>query len=215
VALRAAEAAAAQATERLEQATVRAPSSGVIATRAVEAGDRVKDGDQLFRLVNTTELEFAAAVPSEYVGQVRVGSPVVVEVVGRGEAGPGLSGRVSRVNPTADPATRQVRVYVTVPNTGARLVGGLFASGRVVLAQVRGALAVPTPGVHRDANGQTYVLIIAAGRVARRDVTTGLQDEVRDLVEIRTGLAGGETVIIGPIEGLQVGQPAHVVGREG
>ena len=171
VALRAAEAAVALADKRLEEATVRAPVSGVVAKRAVEAGDRVKDGDQLFELVNTTELEFAATVQSEYVGKVRVGSPVALTVTGA--SGAGLGGRVSRVNATADPATRQVKVYVTVPNTGGRLVGGLFASGRVVLRQVASALAVPAPGIRRDADGKAYVLIVADGCIARRDVTTG------------------------------------------
>ena len=59
------------------------------------------------------------------------------------------------------------------------------------------------------------MLVVAEGQIARRAVTTGVRDEVRDLVEITTGLAGGETVIVGPIEGLQIGQPAQLVGREG
>ncbi len=210
VALRAAEATEAQAKKRLDEATVRAPVSGVISQRAAESGDRVKDGDLLFQLVNTSELEFEATVPSEYVASVKVGVPVAIGVTGLPDAG--VSGRVSRVNPTADAATRQVKVYVTVPNPGGRLVGGLFASGRIVLRQVKGAVAVPLAGVRTDVAGKTYVLTVEGGRIARRDVATGTRDEQASLVEITGGLKSGETVIVGPASGLTVGQPVSVAG---
>ncbi len=216
VSLRAAEANEAQARKKLDEATVRAPVSGVISQRAVDSGDRVKDGDLLFQLVNTTELEFEATVPSEYVAQVRVGAPVMLAVTG---ADAGLSGRVSRINATVDPATRQVKVYVTVSNRGGRLVGGLFASGRIVLRQAKGAVAVPQTAVRTEAGagvgGRPYVLVVDSGRIARRDVTLGTTDEQTSLVEITSGLQGGETVIVGPASGLEVGEPVTITGGEG
>ena len=212
--LRSAEANEAQAKKSLDEATVRAPISGVISQRAVDGGDRVKDGDLLFQLVNTTELEFEATVPSEYVASVRVGAPVALVVTGVADGA--LGGRVSRVNATVDPATRQVKVYVTVPNHGGRLVGGLFAAGRIVLRQVHGAVAVPVAGVRSDSGGKSsYVLVVENGRIARRDVTTGATDEQASLVEITAGLAGGETVIVGPASGLEVGEPVTIAGGEG
>ncbi len=213
VALRSAEAAEATAGKRLAEATIRAPVSGTIALRLHDSGDRVKDGDQLFRLVNTQELEFEATVPSEYVGDVKVGVPAVLTVTG--QQGQGVTARVDRVNATADAATRQVKVYVKVPNAGGRIVAGLFASGRVVTREVKGALAVPRLGVRRDEQGATYVLVVAEGKVARRDVSVGLTDEVQNLVEIKTGLQEGDVAIVGPVEGLKVGDLVEIVSREG
>jgi membrane fusion protein (multidrug efflux system) len=213
VTLRAAEARAAEAKKRLDEATVRAPVSGVISQRGVDSGDRVKDGDLLFQLVNTSELEFEATVPSEYVGDVRQGAPVLLAVTGVTD--PSLAGRVARVNATVDAATRQVKVYVTVPNRAGRLVGGLFASGRVVLHQVQGAVAIPANGVRGDAGGKPYVLIVDGGRIARREVAVGATDEQASLVEIRSGLSGGEMVIVGPASGLEPGQAVTIAGREG
>jgi len=213
VSLRAAESGEALAKKKLNESTVRAPSSGVISQRAVDSGDRVKDGDLLFQLVNTSELEFAATVPSEHAGDVHVGVPVVLAV--SGATGAGLSGRVSRVNATVDPATRQVKVYVTVSNKDRRIVGGLFASGRIVLREVKGAVAVPQTAVRRDTGGTVYVLTVEQGRVARREITTGATDEQASLVEVLSGLQGGETVIIGPASGLEAGQRVTVTGGEG
>ncbi len=213
VALRNAEANEAAAVKRLEEATIRAPVAGVIAQRLHDAGDRVKDGDQLFRLVNTQELEFEATVPSEYVADVKVGSPASLTVTG--EDGAGVTARVARVNATADAATRQVKVYVKVPNGSGKIVAGLFASGRVVTNEVKDALAVPNAGVRRDPQGATYVLVVTQGKVERRDVTVGVTDEVQGLVEIKTGLQQGDIAIVGPVEGLKVGDLVEIVTREG
>jgi RND family efflux transporter MFP subunit len=197
----------------LDDATVRAPVAGVISRREVESGDRVKDGDLLFELVNTTELEFEASVPSEYAGSFGIGAPVAL--AGQGLPAEGVSGRVARINAAADAATRQVKIYVGVPNRGGRIVAGLFASGRVVQRQVRGALAVPREAIRAEEGGKTYVLIVLDGRIARRDVTVGALDEVAGLAEITAGLAGGETVVVGPAEGLRPEQPVTITGREG
>jgi len=213
VTLRAAEATAAQAKKKLDESTVRAPANGVISQRAVDSGDRVKDGDLLFQLVNTSELEFAATVPSEYVADVRVGAPVVLAVTGAADAA--LGGRVARVNAAVDPATRQVKVYVTVPNRGGRLMGGLFASGRVVLREVKGAVAVPLTALRHDASGKPYVLVVERGHIEQRDVTPGATDEQASLVQITAGLTGGETVVVGAASGLEPGQPVTIAGGEG
>ena len=204
---RAAKAAEAAATKHWQDATVRSPFAGTVATRSVESGDRVGTGDPLFRVVNTTELEFEAAVPAEYVKDVRVGVPVALEV--SGSTAGSLEGRVARVNATADPATRQVKVYVRVPNPGGRLVAGLFASGNIVTSRAKDALAVPAAAVRDDA-GRAYVLIVENGALARREVVTGVRDVSGDRVEIVRGLDNGALVVTGPIEGLTPGQRVRV-----
>ena len=210
--LKNAEAANAAAARKLAEDTLRAPVSGVIAQRLHEAGDRVKDGDQLFRLVNTRELEFEATVPSQYVGDIKVGAAALLTVTGMDSAG--VTARVARINATADPATRQVKVYVNVPNPNGRMVAGLYASGRLVTREVKGALAIPQAGVRRDDQGKTYVFVVADGAVARRDVAVGAYDEQQNLVQITSGLAEGDVAIVGPIEGLNAGDRVEVVGRE-
>ncbi|MBI5837106.1 MAG: efflux RND transporter periplasmic adaptor subunit [Candidatus Eisenbacteria bacterium] len=208
---RAAESAAAAARKSLDEATVRSPVDGVVAARFVQSGDRVKDGVPMFQVVNTARLEFEATVPSEHISRVHVGAPVGLNVSGYPEGE--VSGRVARVNASADPATRQVRVYVEVANPGGKLVGGLFASGRIVTASAGAVLCVPRAGLRRDPAGKSYVWVVEGGRIARRDVEPGLADESRDLVEIRSGLRGGEAAVVGPVEGLIPGQAVQVSGK--
>jgi multidrug efflux pump subunit AcrA (membrane-fusion protein) len=63
--------------------------------------------------------------------------------------------------------------------------------------------------------GKAYVLIVENGHIARRDVTTGTADEQASLVEVTSGLQGGETVVLGAGSGLRVGMPVTIAGGEG
>jgi membrane fusion protein, multidrug efflux system len=202
--LKAAEAGAAAARKRLDESTVRAPFTGMIAQRLLQAGDRAGDGDRLFRIVNTDELEFTASVTTDALDRLKPGAAVALTV--SGADGRQVSGRISRVNSTVDEATRQVKVYVLVPNRDHRLAGDMFASGRIVLQRSPGALAVPAGSVKAGAGATLQVWVVAGGKLSHRAVTTGVRDELRDLVEVKSGLREGEKVVVSQIEGLADGQ---------
>lgn len=207
---RAAQADEAGADKRLADATVRAPRAGVVTQRSVQSGSRVRVGDPLFIVADTRELEFEASVPSEYVAALRPGAPVRLSVAGFTDGS--LRGKVARVNAQADAATRQVKVYVNVPNADRRLVGGLFASGNVVTHEAKHVLAIPTAALRREGE-TTSVWVLASGRLTRVTVRTGLRDEARDLVEVLDGLAEGAQVVVGAVDGFTDGRAAQVAGK--
>lgn len=210
-AYRAAAASDAEMSDRLGDASVRAPSAGTVTTRSVQSGDRVGVGDPMFVLADTRELEFEATIPSEYVPLVKPGAPVTLSVTGW-DAG-SIRGRVARVNATADAATRQVKVYVSVPNPGERLVGDLFASGSIVTEHAAQVLAVPSAAVRSD-GATRFAWVVRDGRLAKREVKFGLADEAHDRVQVLSGLVSGEIVVTGPIEGLREAQPVRIAGKE-
>ena len=73
---------------------------------------------------------------------MRVGAPVDFRVTGYGARA--FTGAIQRINPTADPTTRQVRIFVSIPNDGRQLVAGLFAEGRVESEIAHGLLVPPS-----------------------------------------------------------------------
>ncbi|MEX2153620.1 MAG: efflux RND transporter periplasmic adaptor subunit, partial [Gemmatimonadaceae bacterium] len=106
--------AAAQARVRATGSLVRdtrimAPTTGVISRRLVENGEHVARGAGLFTLVRSDVLELGAAVPARQANAVRVGQVVHFSADGRS-----FDGKVARVSPTVDPATRSVAVYVEI-----------------------------------------------------------------------------------------------------
>ncbi len=161
---------------------------------------------------DTRELELEATVPSEFVPQVRLGAPVQVSVTGYADGT--ITGKVARINATADPATRQVKVYATVANPGRRLVGDLYATGTILVERAASVLAVPTSALRREGRATLVWVVGPDGRLARRAVKAGLRDERLDRVQVLSGLAEGERVVTGTAEGLAAGQPVRVSGKE-
>ena len=210
-AYRAAAANEAAASRRFTDASVRAPSAGTVTVRSVQAGDRIGFGDPMFVIADTRELEFEATVPSEFVRFVKPGAPVSLAVTGW-EAG-AIHGRVARVNATADEATRQVKVYVTVPNADGRIVGDLYASGSIVTANAAGVLAIPQAAARRE-GAETFAWAIVNGTLAKKPVKFGVVDEAHDRVQVLEGLAEGDVIVTGPAEGFVDGGPVHVSGKE-
>jgi len=200
---------AANAEDRLKSAVVRAPAAGVISKRYAQAGDRVDNGKPVFELVDTRVLQLAASVPTEWLPELKVGRQVSLTVAQMDSTR--VSGRISRINPTADPATRQIQIYVDVPNPREALVGGLFVSGRVLTGEAPNVVAVPEVAVRREGEARVaYVYLVRAGRIARTPVTVGIQDDDQALAEIRSGVGAGDTVVVGPVEGLVDGTPVQI-----
>jgi RND family efflux transporter MFP subunit len=151
-------------------------------------------------------MKLEAAVPASQVSAVRLGAPV--QFVVQGAPGRVFAGRVQRINPAADPATRQVGVYVTIPNAGRSLVSGLYAEGRIGTER-RAALVVPAAAVDL-ASAIPSVVRLKAGKVEKVDVRVGIRDEQNERIEILTGVAAGDTLLVGAAQGISPGTPVRV-----
>ena len=189
-------------------ATVTAPMSGEVSDRQVNLGEAVSPGQTLLTVVNSTRLELAGQVPVSQATQVRAGQSV--EFTMNAYPGRVFRGEVARVEPVADMQTRQVGVYVQLPNESRELVGGLFATGRVSTGASTESVVVPTAAV-REAGAQPYVMVVEDGTVTRRDVTIGVRNEAEGVVAIESGLQGGEQVIVAPGQ-IQEGVPVEISG---
>jgi multidrug efflux pump subunit AcrA (membrane-fusion protein) len=125
-----------------------------------------------------------------------------------GYPGRRFEGRITRVNPTADPATGQVRITVSVSNAGSNLVAGLFADGRVA-AESHDGLTVPENAVDQRSVKPTVVRL-TGGRVERVEVELGIRDEERGRIEIMKGVSVGDTLLVGAALGISPGTPVRV-----
>jgi RND family efflux transporter MFP subunit len=193
--LAAARAQAASAGESARRATVTSPIAGEVSARPVSAGEAVSPGDPILTVVNSTQLELAGQIPVQQAANVQPGQAVEFTL----DAYPGqtFEGTVARVDPTADPATRQVGVYLRLPNAGRRIVGGLFASGRVLTGAVDTVLSVPESAVRTEGEA-SFVYAVAQDRLVRRAVVLGTQDPASGRVQVISGVNAGERVLVAP-----------------
>jgi membrane fusion protein (multidrug efflux system) len=191
----------ASAEKAYRSTTVTAPFSGVVSERPVSPGDVVQPGTALFTVVDPSSMRLEASVPAEQLASIRIGVPVNFTV--SGYPGRQFVGRITRINPTADPTTRQVRIYVSIPNEGRSLVGGLFANGRMSTATKLG-LVVPESAV--DIRGTSpFVMRVKQGKAEKVQVQIGLTDKTSETIEVLSGLQAGDTLLLGAAQGITPG----------
>jgi len=195
----------ASAERQLEDAVVRAPIAGIVSNRAVNAGDVVGIGDELFTIIDPSSMRLEAAVPSDDLRVLKVGVPVRFTVRGYDQM---FDGRIERIAPQADPGTRQVPIYVAIPNVGGRLVAGLFAEGRV-LSQSASGVVVPTNAVNMS-GAKPWVLRVNQGKTERVELTLGLRDSRTEQVEVTSGLSDGDVLLRGASQGITPGTAVQV-----
>lgn len=198
----------ANAQKMVAKTSVTAPISGIVSDVPVSAGSVVSPGAPLFVIVDPGSMQLEGSVPAAELSAVRVGAPVRFTVTGY--PGQTFTGTVARINPAADPVTRQVPVIVSIPNAGGALVSGLFAEGRVQ-NETRQGLMVPATAV--DERGvQPAVVRVTGGKAERVSVTLGTRDPELDRVEITSGLNAGDTLLIGAAVGTTPGTPVQIRG---
>lgn len=175
---------------RLAQTVVRAPDAGVISARAATIGSLAQPGQELFRLIRGSRLEWRAEVSAADLGKLKPGMVATLTT----PSGERVQGQVRMVAPTVDPQTLNGLVYVDLPvaATGNSLRAGTFARGEFALGRTR-AMSLPQSAVVlRD--GFAYVFRLdGANKVAQTKVTLG--QRLGDRIEITSGIAPETRVV--------------------
>jgi RND family efflux transporter MFP subunit len=188
-----------------KDATVVSPLSGIVAKRHAQPGEKVAFDAPLLTIVDLTELELAANVPAVDVPELSPGMPVELAVDGFGERR--FAGRIGRINPSTEPGTRSILVFVALSNADTSLKSGMFATGRIGLAASAPVPTLPLAAIRTEA-GQSYVWTVDGGKLARRIVVLGRRDDETGHVEIRTPLPPGAAVLAARFDNLKEGAPA-------
>lgn len=188
---KAAEAAEAIALLNLQRSKVKAPFDAAVAERIASAGDFMKAGAPLFRVVNDGLLKFIFQVPERSAGQVRKEQPVQFTV----DAYPGqtFEGKVYLISPQVLLTSRSFNVGALVPNAERRLKASTFARGELVLERAVPTLVVPLEAPIVSA-GVAKVFVVDQEVARSREVQVGRIRDGRQ--EVLSGLQAGERVAV-------------------
>ena len=193
----------------LADTVLRAPISGQVSQRLAQPGERVAPEARIVEIVDLSRLELEASIsPADSVA-VRVGQQALLRIEGVAQP---VAATVARINPSAQPGSRSVLIYLTVAaQPGLRQ--GLFAQGQLATETQR-ALAVPLNAVRTD-KPLPYVQVVEGDRIAHRTVQTGVRGEVDGELWVAVqGVADGARVLRGAAgvvrEGTQVKLAAPV-----
>jgi membrane fusion protein, multidrug efflux system len=196
----------------LNDGIIKAPISGVVSKRHVQAGEKLAPDMPIYSIVNLAELTLEAQVPASEIPRVKVGQDVRFKVDGFQKRE--FEGKVARINPATEAGSRAMLVYIAVRNDDSALRAGMFAKGSIVTDRSGVAPIVPMTALRED-QGKQVVYKIENGQVVAQPVTLGLRNDDEGYAEVTDGLDKGANVIVSKLNavkpGAQVKLPASAV----
>jgi len=193
------------ARKKLSDCVVRAPFDGAVARRIVNKGEFVRAGAPAFAIVRTHPLKLRAEVPERYAGDVKKGDTVSAFI--EGAAAAPLSGKVVRIGPAVETASRSFPIEAEFQNQDGAVKPGSFARASILTAVAADAITIPESAVFLFA-GNPRVFVIEGGRARERAVEPG--EKTKDRVVIRKGLRAGEKVAVSAVDHLSDGKAVTV-----
>lgn len=180
------------ARRALEDSTVSAPFSGLIARRHVSVGEYLSIGTGLFDLVALDPIEVEFNLAEVDSSKVALGHSVEISIAPYPDET--FAATVSVISPTIDPRTRTLRVKAELPNPDGRIRPGLFAHTDLGVSERLGVIVVPNDAVVQRADGAVVFRLDDSGRAERRLVETGVH--LDGWVEVSSGLSPGDVVVV-------------------
>jgi membrane fusion protein (multidrug efflux system) len=186
----------------LADTVIRAPLSGVVSKRHVQAGEKLSPDSPVFSIVDLQHLTLDAQVPASDIPRIRVGQEVQFRVDGFGQQS--FVGKVVRINPSTEAGSRAMLVYIGVDNPDGLLRAGMFAKGAVTTEKSEARALLPLTAVRKE-KGQDVVYRIDGGKVVAQPVKLGLRNQDEGVVEALDGIQAGATVLALPLDGVKPG----------
>lgn len=213
--LASARSALAQAEEAVENATLRAPFTGVVSAVGYEVGDHAASGSggtaptssdgataAAITLISPSKLLVEASVPAADITRLKEGLQAEITPTGGGEVVFGTVTEVGVIASASDTGAAQFPVTVAVTGSPTGLYAGASASVAITVAQAIDVLAVPTAAVRTDEDGTSYVTVVDG------------QEQTRTPVELGS-VYGAQTEVLAGVEEGDVIEVLTLSGRRG
>ncbi len=191
---------------QLNYTKIRALSEGYITERLIEVGDRVNANEQVYTIEDFKPLLIRVYVPTSDAIKLKAGmsAEVMTEVL----LGAAFDGKVKLINPRIDNQTGTVKTTIEVFDDSLRLKPGMFVEVRIAIGAKDNVLTIPRKAILYKQN-KTYAFVLNRNLVSQREIELGLTEE--DYVEVTSGLAEGDVIVVVGVEGLKDGQRVDVV----
>jgi len=183
------------AKHQLEVSLMKAPFTGIVASKNADVGDVINPmmgsfspSSGVLTLMDFSRVKIEVEVSQNDIVHIKKGQPAWLKISALPDKV--FPGKVSLVNLAADPVTKKFKIKITADNPDLVLRPNTFGEATLEISSHEQALAVPQKAVLEGG----YVFVAQGNKALKRKVTLGLQNS--DLVEIVKGISEGELVII-------------------
>jgi HlyD family secretion protein len=198
--IQASEATMKLAGRQLRDTDIRAPFDGYVEKRLVNLGELVKTQMPVMAIVRLSPLKVIAEIPEKLTPWLTEGRPVELHVDAYRDRT--FTGKVTRISPTVNTATRAFPFEALVPNDDAALKPGTFARVHVEIEKVDDVLTLPYAAIQYR-YGVNRVYVVEGDKLAVRELTVG--GRLGERIEITGGVKAGERVAMTDVDTLSEG----------
>ncbi|MBU1437073.1 MAG: efflux RND transporter periplasmic adaptor subunit [Gammaproteobacteria bacterium] len=193
---------------RLSEMQIKAPFDGVLGLRQVSEGAFISTGTVLTTLDDISVIRVEFNVSEHYIADLKVDMPLAITNVAYGQTK--FVGKIKAMDPRLDPVTRSIKVHGTVDNSDLRLRPGMLLNVTVELANTQ-VLQVPENAIVPLQNRQYVFVVGKDDSVKQVEITLG--QRVPGSIEVLSGLAEGDEVIVEGTQKLRTGMIITRVGQ--
>lgn len=186
------DAARSQYTNMLENTVLLSPVTGVVTARNYDPGDMTGAQPVLTVGQLTPVVKVMINVSENDLTLIKNGMPV--NVAFDAFAGETFEGKIARIYPTIDTATRTFQVEVRIANANARIKPGMFARVSLDMGEIENVVVPDRAIVKQSGSGNKYVYVLHGDRVSYKRVELG--QRLDDRYELLSGIEDGDTVVI-------------------
>jgi RND family efflux transporter MFP subunit len=193
---------------RLGETRITSPIAGYVSTRRLDPGALVSPtGSAIVTVVRIDRLRvFLSLTETDAVG-ISLGMDARIALDALPERN--FSGKVVRVAPAFDPLTRTLEAEVQLANESGELRPGMYGRG-YIRREIHPMTPVVSVNAVQISDGKPHVFVLRDNRVEQRPITTGVELDGGNAIEVRSGLHAGEEVVIAGADGLADGTPVRV-----
>ena len=205
-AVAAAQALLRNAQSQLSDTALRSTVNGFVTARYADPGTVVTAGAPVVSVQSEKQVYVTVPVPEEISSRVQIGQAATATF----DAFPArkFEGKITELNPAADPQSRQFTLRMTLANAQNLLKPGMFGRVSFETERTRSAVVVPREAVKNGKAGPTVTVIDADSVAHVRNVQTGAQDIVG--IQIVNGVQAGEQVVILTLIPVQEGKKVRI-----
>jgi membrane fusion protein (multidrug efflux system) len=193
----------------IDRKTIRAPFSGDLGIRQINAGQYLKSGDPIVQLESLDPIYANFSLPQQNLGSLRVGQPVLLHADGL--PGNVFKGSITAINSMVDTSTRNIQIQATFPNPEHILRSGMFAGIQVQLPESERIIMVPATSVQYAPYGDS-VFVIETMKDPQGKEYTGVREQTvtlgktkGDQIAVLKGLKPGDEIATSGIFKLRQG----------
>jgi RND family efflux transporter MFP subunit len=186
----------------LDFTKITAPFAGIVTRKLVNVGDLATPGKPLLHIEEEHKLQVLTDIPEAMISKISKGDKLGIFVP---SVNLRIEGTVAEVSPTADPSSRTSPIKLRIPSDS-KLRSGQFARVALALAQAE-TLVVPAKAIV-PLGQMERVFVVVDGKARLRLVRSGTRSD--QYIEILSGLAEGESVILSGNDTLSDGQEVTI-----